>query len=168
MNLFSILFFIVGIFAISLGLIAKRSRRNTRELYNGLSNGVYPDGVINKTVDAALGRYRLVKEGAAPGSVQVAGAADRPWGLTDDEAVNTTDSVSIRVLGAQKGTVRMISDASAAIAYGDLLVPAANGAVKTIAAGAGNYYVVGRALEAVANGAADEFMVAPCGYGLTK
>jgi len=145
-----------------------RSSRRRLDLVNGLAHGTHEDGVLTKTTDAALGRYRLVIQGSAATSVAVAGAADRPFGVTDDETANTTDAVSVKMLNCTKGTVRMISDGSAAIAYGDLLVPAAAGAVKTVAAGAGNYYIVGRALEAVGNGNTDTFEVSPGGYGLTK
>lgn len=166
------------LFAIALALslpmlvsraIAKINRaRSIVTIANGLADGIHEDGVLTKSTDAALGRHRLVIQGASPTSVAVAGAADRPFGITDDETANTTDYIPIKLLNANRGTVRMISDGSAAIAYGDLLVAAAAGAVKTVAAGAGNYYIVGRAMEAVANGATDTFEVSPCGYGLTK
>ena len=169
--MFHTLMLILGLAVIALWAAYKtihRTGRRRLDLVNALSHGIHEDGVLSKTTDAALGRYRLVIQGAAATSVAVAGAADRPFGVTDDETENTTDAVSIRMLNCAKGTVRMISDGTAAIAYGDLLVPAAAGAVKTVAAGAGNYYIVGRALEAVSNGATDTFEVSPCAYGLTK
>lgn len=168
MNSFSLFFLICAAIAFAVAAFTSLNRRRRFDLANGIANGEWGEGRINQFADAAIGRYRLVKEGAATNSIQVAGAADRPLGITDDEAANTTDAIAIRLLGCTRGTARMVSDGSAAIARGDLLVPAANGAVKTIAAGAGNYFVVGRALEAVGNGNQDVFMVVPLGYGLTK
>ena len=169
----AMLFFAV---ALALALPALVHRVTTRfnrmrgvfTLANGLNHGIHEDGVLAKTTDAALGRYRLVIQGAAATSVAVAGAADRPFGVTDDETANTTDYIPVKMINCVRGTVRFVSDGSAAIAVGDLLVPATGGAVKTVAAGAGNYYIVGRALEAVANGATDTFEASPGGYGLTK
>lgn len=112
---------------------------------------IHDDGCVTRTTDAALGRYRLVKVGTTPlSSVAVAGASDTPIGVTLDETSNTTDLTVVRLLNGAKGSVRMISDGSAAIAVGDQLVPAASGACKTIAAGAGNYIIVGVALTSVA------------------
>lgn len=169
----ALLFFAVSL-ALALPMLISRAitkinrARGIVTLCNGLADGIHEDGVLTKTADAALGRYRLVIQGALATSVAVAGAADRPFGITDDETATTTDYIPIKMINCNRGTVRMISDGSAAIAVGDLLVPAVGGAVKTVAAGAGNYYIVGRALEAVANGATDTFEVSPGGYGLTK
>lgn len=122
-------------------------------LANDINSGTHPDGIATGTTDAALGRYRLVKQGSLATSFAVAGAADTPIGITLDETANTTDITAVRMLGCGQGTVMAVSDGSAAIARGDQLVPAAGGAVKTIAAGAGNYVVIGIAMEAVGNGA---------------
>lgn len=169
--MFHNLMLILGLAVIALWAAYKtihRSSRRRLDLVNGLATGTHEEGVLSKTTDAALGRYRLVIQGASATSVAVAGTADRPIGVTDDETVNTTDQIAVKLLNCTKGTVRMVSDGTTAIAYGDLLVPGTAGGVRLVGAGAGNFYIVGRALEPVSNGATDVFEVSPCGYGLTK
>lgn len=129
-------------------------------------------GIVSRTTDAALGRYRLVKVGTSPlSSVAATGVSDLAIGVTLDETSNTTDLTSVRLLACGRGTVRMISDGTAAIAAGDELVAGLAGGVKTIAAGAGNYIVVGRALTSVAISATGDdaiLEVAPCQSYRTK
>jgi hypothetical protein len=107
------------------------------------------DGNITKAVDAAVGeRFVLAKIGSASDRVAICGTGDAPVGVITDEATTAGDLVNVALLGARPGTVRMV--ASAAIAQGALLEPAANGRVQTLGAGAGTHHVVGRALDAAA------------------
>lgn len=108
------------------------------------------DGNITKAVDAAVTeRFLLAKVGSASDRVAVAGATDTPIGVITDEAANVGDVVNLALFGSARSTLRMV--ASAAIAQGALLEPAANGRVATLGAGAGTHHVVGRALDAAAN-----------------
>lgn len=108
------------------------------------------DGNITKETDAVLTeRYLLAKIGSTAARVAVCGAADVPIGVITDEAAAIGDPVNVALLGSARNTLRMV--ASAAIAQGALVEPAASGRVATKGAGAGSHYVVGRALDAAAN-----------------
>lgn len=107
-------------------------------------------GNITKAADAAITeRFLLAKIGSASDRIAAAGAADTPIGVITDEAAAAGDLVNVALLGGQSSTVRMV--ASAAIAQGALLEPAASGRVQTLGAGVGTHHVVGRALDAAAN-----------------
>src|SRR5688572_8369107 len=117
------------------------------------------DGNITKAADAAITeRFLLAKIGSASDRVAVCGAADIPIGVITDEAAAAGEHVNVALLGSSRGTVRMV--ASAAIAQGALLEPAASGRVQTLAGGAGTHHVVGRALDA-ATAAGDVIEVDP-------
>lgn len=148
-----ILLMLAAIAAAVAGIHYLLHRDKLLTLANDINSGTRPDGIVTGTTDAALGRYRLVKQGATATSFAVAGTSDTPIGITLDETSNTTDLTSVRLLAAGQGTVMAISDGTAAIARGDQLVPGTSGGVRTIGAGAGNFIVIGIALEAVGNGA---------------
>ncbi|HEX7860818.1 MAG TPA: capsid cement protein [Verrucomicrobiae bacterium] len=140
-------------------MLARRIENPGYECFANGNEGRHADGNISKTSDAVIAeRYRLVKIGASAAAVDVCGAADTPIGVCTDEAKAIGDSVNVALLGAIKGTIRMV--ASAAIAQGALLEPAANGRVATLGGGAGTHHVVGRALDA-AGAAGDVIEVQP-------
>ena len=117
------------------------------------------EGGITKFSDAAITeRWLLGKIGSASDRVAICGASDIPIGVITDEAAAAAESVSVSLLGSIRGTVRMV--ASAAVAQGALLEPAASGRVQTLGAGAGTHHVVGRALDA-ATAAGDVIEVDP-------
>jgi hypothetical protein len=117
-----------------------------RVLLANIAEGTH-EGGITKAADAAISeRFLLAKIGSATDRVAVCGALDAPMGVIGDEAAAAGDLVSVSLLGSSRGTVRMV--ASAAIAQGALLEPAANGRVQTLGSGAGTHHVVGRALDA--------------------
>lgn len=117
------------------------------------------DGNLTKEVDAAITeRFLLAKVGSASNRVAVAGAADAPVGVITDEAAAVGDIVNVALFGSARSTLRMV--ASAAIAQGALLEPAANGRVVTLGGGVGTHHVVGRALDA-AGAAGDVIEVDP-------
>jgi len=117
------------------------------------------EGGITKFSDAAITeRWLLGKIGSASDRVALCGASDTPVGVITDEAAAAAEAVSVSLLGSSRGTVRMV--ASAAIAQGALLEPAASGRVQTLGAGAGTHHVVGRALDA-ASAAGDVIEVDP-------
>ncbi|MBI4024844.1 MAG: DUF2190 family protein [Verrucomicrobia bacterium] len=124
-----------------------------------IAEGVHGSGQITKKADGALTtRYLLAKIGSDADHVDAAGVADIPLGIITDEAAAAEDLVNVALLGAIKGTQRMI--ASAAITAGDLLVSAASGKVRTLPAAAATYYIIGRALIA-ASADGDTVEVAP-------
>ena len=98
------------------------------------------------------------KVGSASDRVAICGAADTPIGVITDEASAAGEAICVSLLGASRGTVRMV--ASAAIVQGALLEPAASGRVQTLGAGPGTHHVVGRALDA-AGAAGDVIEVDP-------
>lgn len=117
------------------------------------------EGNITKGADAAITeRWLLGKLGSAADRIAVCGAADTPVGVITDEAAAVGDLVNVSLLGARSGTLRMV--ASAAIAQGALIEPAASGRVTTLGGGAGTHHVVGRALDA-AGAAGDVIEVDP-------
>ncbi len=131
--------------------------RRTVRLAN-IAEGTH-DGNITKAADAAITeRWLLGKIGSATDRVAVCGASDTPIGVITDEASAIGDLVNVSLLGSSRGTVRMV--ASAAIAQGALVEPAAGGRVATLGAGAGTHHVVGRALDA-ATSAGDIIEVDP-------
>lgn len=135
-------------------------RRSRSVRLANIAEGVHGTGNITKAADAAITeRYLLGKIGSASDRVAVCGAADTPIGVITDEAAAAGDTVNVALLGSVAGTVRMV--ASAAIAQGALLEPAASGRVQTLGAGAGTHHVVGRALDAAA-AAGDVIEVDPC------
>jgi hypothetical protein len=135
-----------------------RQKRGRSVCLANVAEGTH-DGNITKAVDASITeRYLLAKIGSASDRVAVCGAADTPIGVITDEAAAIGDLVNISLIGCAGRTVRMV--ASAAIAQGALIEPAANGRVATLGAGAGTHHVVGRALDA-ASSAGDVIEVAP-------
>ena len=117
------------------------------------------EGGITKVTDAAITeRWLLGKIGSASDRVAICGVSDTPVGVITDESSAAGEAVSVSLLGASRGTVRMV--ASAAIVQGALLEPAASGRVQTLGAGAGTHHVVGRALDA-AGAAGDVIEVDP-------
>ena len=132
--------------------------QNGRVRLANIAEGTH-DGNITKAVDAAITeRFLLAKIGSASDRVAVCGAADTPIGVITDEAAAAADIVNVALFGSARSTLRMV--ASAAIAQGALLEPAASGRVATLGAGAGTHHVVGRALDA-ASAAGDVIEVDP-------
>ena len=143
--------------------------------YNAPNAGVSRNGIKSFQVDAAIGRFRVVKRGAgtpATEFVQVhAGETDIPLGITLDEvtaAEFTADGaettahadgggrrVSVAILGAVQGT--LLVQAGAAITIDDYVCSNGDGTVK---AHASSNYFIGKALTA-AQAAGDIIEIAP-------
>ena len=137
-----------------------RERSGARETVRlaNIAEGTH-EGNITKESDAAIAeRYLLGKIGSASDTVAVCGATDAPIGVITDEADEAGDLVNVALLGSSRTTLRMT--ASAAIAQGDLLEPAASGRVQTLSSSAGTHHIVGRALDA-ASAAGDLIEVDP-------
>jgi hypothetical protein len=158
MNASSILV-ILGL--IALGIFVWRRFFTTSKSAANVGEGIWP-GQKTYFADAVLAeRGLLVKIGSTPLNVAIAGAADQPIGLTTDEAAAIGDPVEVELLGSAKETKLMV--ASAAIAAGAFIMPAANGRVQTLGSTTGTYYVVGRCLKpAAAAGDLIEVDPAPC------
>ena len=134
------------------------SRKAETVLLANIAEGTH-EGGITKFSDAAITeRWLLGKIGSASDRIAICGASDIPIGVISDEASAAAEAVSVSLLGSSRGTVRMV--ASAAIAQGALLEPAASGRVATLGAGAGTPHVVGRAVDA-AGAAGDVIEVDP-------
>jgi hypothetical protein len=125
-------------------------------------------GSLTKFSDGVIGsRFLLVKAGSDSDHIALSGAGDTPYGVCTDEASAAEEEVNVNPLACVHQTQKATNDATGAIAFGDLLVPAASGKVKKIAAGAGNYYVVGMAIQpAAADG--DIFEIIPIGSWKTQ
>lgn len=142
--------------------------RPRRVALANIAEGQRLTGNITRKTDAAIAtRFLLGKVGTDGDHIAVAGASDTPYGVITDEAGAAEDLVNVAILACTQGTLKVVNDATGAIAVGDVIVPAASGKVKKIAAGAGNYYVVGIAMQtAAADG--DQFEIAPIGSWKTQ
>jgi len=109
-------------------------------------------GAATYLADATFGsRYLLAKFGSDASHMAIAGAADYPFAVVPDmtplvDQANSDLSYPLKasILGIYPDTVVM--QASAAIAIGADVVPAANGQIKTLpTSGGGTTYIVGRA-----------------------
>lgn len=115
---------------------------------------ITPKGRATYLADAAFtSRYLLAKVGSDANHVGIAGAADIPLGVVDDMTPTTDTDLSywlpVDLFGLCEDTKRM--QASAAIALGAIVVPAAAGQVAT-APGSGAGYAIGRAKTAAVAG----------------
>lgn len=151
--------------AFSLGLAAAPPHRRLR--VNGLTDGTHGSGILGSLyADAALTtRYLLVKTGSDSSHFAACGAGDKPLGPCLDEPSAAEELASVALLGAVKGTVKMVG--SEAIAKDADVYTAASGKVQDEPASAGTYYLVGRAATAC-TGDGDTFEVIPCLPQLTK
>lgn len=115
---------------------------------------ITPKGRATYLADAIFAsRYLLCKPGSDANHIAIAGAADIPLGVVDDMTPTTDTDLSywlpVDLLGMCEDTKRM--QASAAIAVGAFVVPAAAGQIAT-APGSGAGYAIGRARSAAAAG----------------
>jgi hypothetical protein len=125
--------------------------RPKRVAFANIAEGQWLNGQKSYKADAGLanvGRYAVVKIGSDADHATVAVAADVgiAMGICTDEALAAEDSVNVALLGAFKGTTFVQNSAAGAIAAGNLVVPDAGGQVKALPVGAGNYFIIGRAL----------------------
>lgn len=136
---------------------------------SNIAEGIHQTGVLNFRADAALAsRYLLLKRGSDDAHVAVAGASDTPIYVALDEAAAAEDPVACQAIACAGGTIKLVTNGAGALAAGDVLVPAAGGKVAKIAAGAGNYYVVGIATAAVAATDGDQLEAIPIGSWKTQ
>ncbi|HEX3855957.1 MAG TPA: hypothetical protein VHY30_01530 [Verrucomicrobiae bacterium] len=104
-----------------------------------------------KLSDAAITRRCLIKLGTDENHINVCGTGDIPLGATrDGSCLAAAINVSYAQFGLYSRELEGI--ASGAIAAGDMIVPGAAGAVRTLPAVGGTYYIIGRAKTAAADG----------------
>jgi predicted RecA/RadA family phage recombinase len=127
---------------------------------NALGDGIRPDGILSKKADAALTvKHYLVKTGTDADHIAViAAASDEPLGVCIDEATAAEDGVSVKLLGACKGTVLMVANET--ITAGEDVYSGTDGRVQDLPAVAGTYWKVGRSV--TASTADLEIEVEPC------
>jgi hypothetical protein len=140
--------------------------------FANIAEGQHLNGNVTYKADAGLvgaGRYACVKLGSDASHITVSTAADvgGTMGICTDEALAAEDSVNVAMLGAIKGTIKVQNSAAGAVAAGGLVVPDAGGQVKALPAGAGNYFIVGRALGAAA-AQGDQIEIVPLGVWKTQ
>jgi hypothetical protein len=124
-----------------------------------IAEGTHENTITLLTDEVVGTRHLLGKIGSDAGHVAVAGASDIPLGVITDEAAQSGSPVSVEILGISERTLPGV--ASAAIAAGAFVVPAAGGKLRTLPTAAGTYHIVGRALSAAgADGDTIEFV--PC------
>ena len=148
---------------------AYRARRKKTFLCANIAEGRHTTGNYQKLADAGLvgvGRYALAKVGSDSNHITVAGAVDSPQGIVTDEVTAAEDGVNVFDLACAQGTIFVINS-GVTLVVGDLLVPAAAGRVAKLAAGAGNYYIVGRCLQDSST-AAELLECAPIGAWKTQ
>lgn len=137
-------------------------RKRNHGLAINVGEGTHESGCVTRRADAVIStRHLLVKIGSDAAHIAVTAAVtDIPLGVVPDEAEAIEDPVHVRLLGCSPGTVKMVANAE--ITAGALVtVGAAGGKVAPLPAGAGTYYIVGRALT-YASGDGAELEVAPC------
>lgn len=127
---------------------------------NALGDGIRPDGILSKKADAALTvKHYLVKTGSDADHIAViAAASDEPLGVCIDEATAAEDAVSVKLLGACKGTVLMVANET--ITAGVDVYSGTDGRVQDLPASVGTYWKVGRSV--TASTADLEIEVEPC------
>lgn len=159
MNTLLVLFLLVAMIGALCAIVASRPRGRQLTALGNVGEGFQPS---RKTylADAAIAtRYLAVKIGSDANHVALAGVGDIPLGLATDEPPAAEDEVNVALFGVQCECMKGV--ASAAIAAGDMLVPAANGKLRTLPGAAGTYYIVGRAIKAAPN-ADDDVEFVPC------
>lgn len=127
---------------------------------NALGDGIHEDGIISQKADAAIAvKHYLVKIGSDADHVAViAAASDEPLGVCIDEAEAAENPVSVKLLGACKGTVLMVANET--ITAGEDVYSGTDGRVQDLPAVAGTYWKVGRSVTASTVGL--EIEVEPC------
>lgn len=108
------------------GWLPGQSFRPTVQFAN-IGEGTYEHGRKSYIADAATtARYLLYKKGTDVDHCALAGAGDDPLGPSDDQA-DAALPITINLLGAVKGTVRVTTDGS--ISDGDYVKAGAAGVV---------------------------------------
>ncbi len=105
----------------------RRSQTAATVQFANIGEGTYSDGRKSYIPDAATtSRYLLYKKGTDVDHCAITGAGDTPLGPSDDQA-DAGVAISINLLGAVKGTVRVVTDGT--VNDGDFVKAGATGKV---------------------------------------
>jgi hypothetical protein len=97
--------------------------------FANIGEGTYEHGIKSYIPDAATtSRYLLYKRGTDADHCAICGAGDDPLGPSDDQA-DAGVAIGIKLLGAVKGTVRVVTDGT--VNDGDYVKCGATGKVTT-------------------------------------
>lgn len=143
---------LVAILAITFGACAWLRHRKARGWVTmaNIAEGTHIKARQRLTDAAVSIRFLLAKIGSDEYHVDICGVSDMPIAAMTDEADAAEYDMACRFFGATDETMKLV--ASAAIADGDWVSPAAAGKVRTLPTVPGTYWVVGRSLT---NAAAD-------------
>ncbi len=91
---------------------ALRARHSAFVQFSNIGEGTYEHGRKSYLPDSSTtARYLLYKRGSDADHCVITGAGDDPLGPSDDQADTTTGQpITINILGASKGTVRVVTD----------------------------------------------------------
>ena len=156
----------LGLLATAVNWLTGAPSEEVMALENAAEDGTHLNGILTKKSDAAIAtRYLLVKFGSDGDHVAVAGAADIPIGVCLDEAGGAEEPMAVQTIPCAS-TIRVITDGGGALVVGDLLIPAAGGKVKKVAAAVGLQFIVGQVLTAPAtvDGTPFEAIAKGCWY----
>jgi hypothetical protein len=93
--------------------LRKHAQRNTQHLlFANIGEGTYENGRKSYLPDSSTSaRNLLYKRGSDADHCVITGAGDDPLGPSEDQADTTTGQpITINILGAVKGTVRVVTD----------------------------------------------------------
>ena len=127
--------------------------------FANIGEGSFDQGRKTYFADATTSsRYLLYKTGSDADHVALAGAGDTPLGPSDDSVADITVPISINLLGACPGTLRVVTDGT--VTNGAWVKAAANGQVTAATTGD---VVIGRAIitSDVTSAAGDVITIVP-------
>ncbi len=117
--------------------------------FANVGEGVHEHGIKSYIPDAATAsRYYLYQVGSTADNVAVAAGTNEPLGPSDDLADSAALdlAIGIKLLGAYKGTTRMISDGTVTNGARVCASKANPGQITVPGGGAGTFWVVGKAI----------------------
>ena len=99
-------------FALGLHKYATRNTQPVLPEFINIGEGTYEHGCKSYLPDSSTSsRYLLYKRGSDADHCVITGAGDDPLGPSDDQADTTTGNpITLNILGAAKGTVRVVTD----------------------------------------------------------
>jgi|GEM_PF-1830554 len=130
--------------------------------FANIGEGTFEHGIKSFIPDAGTtARYLLYKAGSDADHCALCGAGDTPLGPSDDQAdANNLDvPIAIKLLGAIKGTVRVVTDGT--VATGNRVKCAANGQVTVANTGDLSFGIALITTDGSAN-AGDAIQIIPC------
>ncbi len=133
-------------FAAWLGIV--REPVGTVQFANS-GEGTHQHGIKSYVPDAATAaRYLIYEQGSTADNCVVAAGVNEPLGPSDDLADSAALdlAIAIKLLGATVGTTRMVSDGTVTNGKRVAVLKDGTGRVTVPAGGAGNFWVVGKAV----------------------